>query len=70
VFVIGGRPRYQLRMHRRRKGEAEGVTWSDDQDLIFNEIWHWSPLARAPMTMPSLVGALARQTSSSCPPPS
>jgi hypothetical protein len=47
----GYRPRlfYQLRVYRRRKGEAKGFTWSDYRDLIIAThrqlaaplIWCW-----------------------------
>ena len=54
VPVVGDRPHlfYQLRVYRRRKGEAKGFTWSDYRDLIIAThrqlsaplIWCWDNL--------------------------
>jgi len=50
----GDRPRlfYQLRVYRRRKGEAKGFSWSDYRDLIIAThrqlsaplVWCWDNL--------------------------
>ena len=50
----GDRPHlyYQLRVHRRRKGEPKGFTWADYRDLIISThhhlaaplVWCWDNL--------------------------
>jgi hypothetical protein len=52
----GDRPHlyYQLRVHRRRKGEPKGFTWADYRDLIIAAhrqlgapvVWCWDYVAR------------------------